>query len=70
MCVQVNVRGEWVDTVGDLRAALGCKVQANRFAPDAALAADACLCVVDVGATLDAAGVGWVKDHGGDYHVL
>lgn len=70
MCVQVNVRGEWVDTVGDLRAALGCEVQANRFCPDRPEFSEWCLCLVDMPATLDAAGVGWVLDHAGDYHVL
>ena len=68
MCYAVNVRGEWCDRIGELRRAVPCEPQRHpvyaTMPPD-----DACLCGVNVEATLTAAGVTWERDDCGDWHV-
>jgi hypothetical protein len=68
MCVQVNVRGQWCHTVGELRKAVPCdpiKESCYKKLPNA----HQCLCGVDAEATLNATGVEWIRDDCGDYHV-
>ena len=68
MCVQVCVRGNWCETVGELRLAVPCEIV--RDPCYATLPQDhQCLCGVDIGATLRAAGVGYEQDDCGDWHV-
>ena len=68
VCYAVNVRGVWVDKIGELRTSVPCDPVLDAdyatMPPD-----DACLCGVDVEATLTAAGVTWERDDCGDWHV-
>jgi len=68
MCVLVEVLGKWCETVGDLRDSVPCEpVKSEHYGlmpPD-----DACLCGIDISKTLDAAGVLFFQDEGGDFHV-
>ena len=68
MCVLVNVRSVWCQTVGELRQKVPCqpvKDSCYEIEPRD----DDCLCGVNIEATLRAAGVEWTRDECGDYHV-
>jgi len=68
MCVCVCVRGNWCETVGELRRAVPCEI--IREPEYESLPEDhQCLCGVDIAATLQAAGVEFERDDCGDWHV-
>ena len=68
MCVQVCVRGNWCETVGELRRAVPCEIVRDPCY-DKLPNDHQCLCGVDLGATLRAAGVRYEQDDCGDWHV-
>ena len=73
MCVQVCVRGNRCDTVGELRLAVPCEIVRDpcydNLVRKPLPQEHQCLCGVDVAATLQAAGVEYEQDDCGDWHV-
>lgn len=68
MCTQVCIKGNWCETVGELRRqvpeATIIKEACYRDMPDD----DSCLCGIDIPATLNTAGMASEVDESGDYH--
>ena len=69
MCVLVQVRGIWCETVRELRVTVPC-VPVKDACYETMPRDDDCLCGVDIPATLEAAGVTFEKDDCGDFHVI
>jgi len=68
MCVEVCVRGNWCETVGELRRAVPCEIVPDPLYEHPPQD-EHCLCGVDIPETLERAGVAFEQDENFDYHV-
>jgi hypothetical protein len=68
MCSNVCIKGEWCETVGELRRAVPgatlVKEPCYKELPDDSF----CLCGIDIPATLKTAGLDCTQAECGDYH--